>query len=351
MLTSVFHLNLDLKAIRTGVENAALLRVRMFVGLGIESQYLTVNYHPYFGELRESMLRLQMISPRLRFRNLYDHFQEAESGNSKSSNALPSLAGWNAVPVPDTSDWRLLDRSQRIVMYRKTSRTTGRLEYITYFHDKKLWRRDSFDTSGWLSRVQLLDGQGQAHYESYFRPDGSLALLQWYRVAQGRHSLCKIQVMDRHGFCTHEFSRKEELITLWLRQLTSDAQRQYVMIVDRNRLYYESLQELRRAAGYRGNISIISMVHAVHTRNGFDVERSTTNSIYAPVLENMASVDRIIVLTERQKRDILARYGEGKVDVIPHAFESKNSLRPESRGDFRWAGSGDETGSVVPRAI
>lgn len=207
---TVMFLNVDMKQVRTGIENAALLRARLFEQhLGIVPQILTVKYDAHFAETQDALCRTGFVTTNAIFRNLYDHFQLANRDDIDSCrDRQEEPAGdenWRVAPVAGTADTRVFDAQGQLLMYRKCSRQTGVLEYINYFHHHKIWRRDSFTTRGWLSRMQFLDiASGDVTHEHYLRPDGSVALIQWFARDGQQRQLAKIQLLDRRGFCVQE---------------------------------------------------------------------------------------------------------------------------------------------------
>lgn len=338
---TVMFLNLDMKKIRTGIENAALLRAKFFERqLGMIPQFLTVNYHAYFAEVRDELLGMGLVSEKLIFRNMYDFFQEADGVTAAAKPAIPMAnevhEKWRFVNVAGTPDTRVYDETNQVLMYRKRSRQTGVLEYINYFHKGKTWRRDSYATSGFLSRIQFLDNEtSDPVYEHYLRPDGSVALIQWFTGQGKNRQLTKIQWLSRQGFCIQEFRSQEGLVGFWLQSITSEAGRRYVMISDRSRIFYRPLRELKKSRGDDPKLVVIPVIHAVHTKSGFDVMHSKTNSNYASILEDLQAPDAVVVSTERQKQDIVPRYGQGNLQVISHPYEPSGSpSRFEDRDRF-----------------
>jgi len=106
-------LNLDMKRRRTGIENAALMRARVFEReLDIVPSILTVSYDAHFAETREQLLRDGLVTVNTRFQNLYDWFQEMDAAevaavaNAEDSRATgPSVNGrWKEASVAGTPD-------------------------------------------------------------------------------------------------------------------------------------------------------------------------------------------------------------------------------------------------------
>jgi poly(glycerol-phosphate) alpha-glucosyltransferase len=214
-------------------------------------------------------------------------------------------------------DFRVYDEDGTCIMYRKCSRDTGVLEYVNFFcmasGKRRKWRRDTYSTAGILSRMQYIDpASGESLFEHYLRPDGSVAIIQLYQLKNGERELWKISLMNRSGVCIAEYSSLEGLIEHWLREVTSDQNCHFVMVSDKNRYYYRPLCRVKESES-GANVSVVAMIHAVHTKDGFKVQTSGTNSNYADILSDPAVPDAIVVGTEKQKQDIIERYGPGNL--------------------------------------
>jgi glycosyltransferase involved in cell wall biosynthesis len=318
---TVMFLNLDIKPVRTGIENAALLRAKAFEAkLGLVPEIVTINYDPHFAETRAGLLRDGKVSPATGFRNLYDDFQGFAAPSGSSTHAsIPVNAKWKYRDVAGTPDVRIYDEDGQLLMYKKCSRRSGVLEYVNFFHQGKMWRRDTYTTAGILSRIQYLERDTrEAAFECYLRPDGSVAIIQLYTRDNGRRELSKISLLSQEGCCTHEFPGKQSFIAHWLDCLTNDPDRWYLMVSDKNRFFYSPVRQVSSLPG-KGNVLLVPIIHAVHTKDGFDVRRSGTNVNYAEILNEIRVPDAIVVGTAKQRADILERYGSGNVHAIPHA--------------------------------
>lgn len=62
----------------------------------------------------------------------------------------------------------------------------------------------------------------------------------------------------------------------------------------------------------------VSVVHNGHTSQPYRSSDSTKSN-YRPLLEHLSGIDTLVVLTERQRRDIAERYGGAELTVINHA--------------------------------
>lgn len=330
----VRFLNRNLKRVRTGIENAALLRMKAFENeLGILPQYLTVDYDPNFSETRAELIDAGQVSKYVVFQNIYDHFQEMDTnGNGQPRIEVPRNGRWKYVAVPGTQDLEVYGSNQRLLMYLKCSSQSRFVEYINFFHEGRKWRRDTYTPQGLLSRIQYRDLETSEFLnEHYLRPDGSIALIQLFTIKNGRRELSRISLMSRDGYCIEDFASQQEFITHWLDRITSDPEQHYVMVSDRNQPYYQPLRSLKELPD-KTNVSVVAIIHNVHVKNALDIQSSRTKSTYADILNDIQAPDAIVVGTPSQQRDITQRYGNGKLHVIPHTY---NQTTAPSNVDFR----------------
>lgn len=325
---AVMFLNLGFGRERTGIENAALLRARLFERhLKIVPTLLTCNYDAHFSEVRAELIDHNQISENTIFRNLYDELQEIDASafllpNPSTGGCLVSAAtaaGFIEKPVVGTPDWRVYDQGGRCVQYRKYSPYTGILQYVNFLHHGKRWRRDTFTPTGALSRIQYIDpASGESLFEQYLRPDGTVAIAQLYTLQGTQRQLARISLLDRKGRFTNEFETQEQCVTFWLNRLTDHREQKFLMICDKSRVFYRSLVDLKHG-GRKEHMIVVPVIHAVHTKNGFAIETSGTNVNYADILHSINTPDAVVVGTRKQREDIVQRYGNGNIHVIPPA--------------------------------
>lgn len=310
-----FFLNLNLSYKLPGLEHASLKRARLFQEqLGITPTIVTAKYNNRLIDVREHLNKQGLLND-LPVLNMYEYFQGTYIDRRiQKKHALDLDAGLTYKKVSGTKDVRVYE-GKHLLMYQKRT-VTGDVHYINYFHNGKKIRRDGFDCNGFLSVMQVLAPEtGQVIEETYYTVDGRPCIVKHYRLANNKAELSCIMLMDQDGNVTNVFQQEKELVAYWL-DLLLDTYDDYYLFVDKNRVYYEALLKIKKE-----NLYIFSMFHATHTTNKIDVMRSKLNSNYAPVLKDVTRPDAIVLLTEKQKEDVLKRFGNmGNYYVIPHAL-------------------------------
>lgn len=332
-IPSVWFLNIDLGEKRTGVESAALTRAHVFRSeLKITPCIVSRNYRPHQRDELKRMIARGELDEGVPVFNIYDAFQDlwAEDGFDErlEPDLLKGRSSWRKEVVTGTSHQRILDQQGNLRCYAVRNAITDQLHWVNHFYKKKIYRRDYYDSRGFLSCTQNLDvPTGEVMERIFFRKDGSIALLQHH----GRNSENQVistvsQFIDRNGQIAEVFHEDDDLIfhglQLILKRLGGHG---HVLIIDRGRAFYKIAVRLRDRNPDK-RISVVPVIHAVHVVDSNNLETSRTNSNFVDFLEDLSTPDAVVVLTERQRADVLKRYGQGNVRAIPHSCRLTNKI-------------------------
>lgn len=323
-------LNVDMGLQRTGVENASLLRAALFVQeLQITPTILTSKYNP---QLRFAETRLRSaghLAKGVPLRNMYDDYQEAGTFDPDKHAAVERLKpelnlalDWKS--VPNTNDHRVFDQAGRKLMYVARRSDTGRIGYINHFHNDVKWRRDIYDCRGFLSCVQMLgEPDAKVVQEIFLRPDGTAAITKDYRKDEDQNRLERIQITGGNGQLVTLLDDDDALMRHWLNSYVSADDRRHVFLVDKSRILYEPSVDVRDAQADLAKVTVVPIIHALHTRDHRRVGQGPENRNYAGILRDIGRPDALVTLTEGQKDDIVRRYGQAPIAAIGHAYDSR----------------------------
>lgn len=327
---NISFLNVDINWQRTGVEVASLLRCKLFAEqLGIVPNILTSKFNAHLQDVASELRIRKIVPPQTTIFSMYDYLQGALASDLHEYNTAKLLTAehnaneeWRA--VPNTSDYRVFDRNGRRIKYVARNPVTGKVHYVNHFHDDKKWRRDNYDSRGFLSRIQYLDeGSGHVLREHYLRADGRPALGKVYLQQAKPGTLDYIEILDPAGRLQKKVKTEDELIEFWLNQFVSRDDRKHLFFVDKSRMLYDPAINVRDVQADQQKLMVIPVVHALHTRDHTRPGQGDINRNYTGVLRDVKRPDGIIVLTEAQKGDIVERFGEANIHVIGHAHESQ----------------------------
>ena len=168
--------------------------------------------------------------------------------------------------------------------------------------------------------VEHNDGEGRPLLVQHYRADGSLAVsdrrdIDEEGVVGGR----LITWFDPHGVPLRSWKRSWSLYRWWLDELTR-GQRGFVIV--------DSKTSANFMLGYRRpNIVVAHVVHNSHLTAAGELRPSRRR-----VLEKLRSFDLVVLLTERQRHDVVGLLGDsGNLRVIPNPHDVRPT--PRARGD------------------
>lgn len=325
----VLFMNEDFGEMRSGIENAALLRKRIFQQhLDLQPIFVTMRHRTNSHELYQNAIKNGVLEEGDPFINLYDQLQgfdklKPEEASEPHFNFGESL---RVEEVPDTpGDLRVYDQHGNLVMYMFVSRETHKLLFINYMSgDKgyKKWRREFFHPHGFVRCNQLLDHETDLPTTEFmYDVEGRIVLAKYYRIKDAKKELKHIDVFDTSGAVVEHFKTEEALMGYYLPTLLSDKEKDYLLILDRGSLYFDALNKAKTKLDPSITVKTVPMIHAVHVADAKDIGNSRTNNYYTEVLAHIEELDALVVLTDEQGKDIVRRYGDGNIKVIPHAYD------------------------------
>lgn len=319
-MDNIYFLNLDIRQNLAGVEMSALARTKIFSEeLGIAPIFVTSVYNWMLHKNKLQLQKIQRASAGLNVLNMYDYFQDAtgiEHGGRQVR--AEDLSPFRFVEVQGTADVRLYNEKGEFIAYCKRHPDDLSVSFINYLEAGAVWRRETYDTRGFLSKVDLLERRddGELANESYFRPDGTVALTKRSSIKNGIATTLSIQIINHEGRLERQFQTEAELLAYWLQRLVEKAGKS-IFVVDRCAEFYAPLRAAVQK--YKSAAKIVPVMHSVHT--GGDVFSGVLNGFYRAVLEDIQAPDALVVLTEEQKKDIIRRFGHANIPVIPHSHK------------------------------
>lgn len=326
-----YFLNSDLSENRTGIENASLLRARMFkISLDISPIIATAAYNPWLNLQRKKLYQEGLLYKDCKIINLYDYFQENTTFDTDlGGDTFKPNRKWIYKPVENTRDYRIYDENNDLLMYRKCD-VNGKLMYNNIFVNKKKVRRDTYDSNGFLSRSQFLDTHsGQPYCEAYYRTDGSVCIYKHFEFKNEKNILQSIQIINKQGEITKTLKSETELISLWIKNLIKEDGHHF-LIIDKERVYYPAIIGIKEA-----NVSVVCTIHSSHLQHDQDILHGRLNSNYRQIFADLTKPDAIVVLTRRQKKHIEDRFGVyDNLFVIPHPTPKKDKVDFRDRVPF-----------------
>jgi poly(glycerol-phosphate) alpha-glucosyltransferase len=250
--------------------NALLHRSRAFVrfgGVGVD--VLTFDARPDYPEVEERLRAAGEIVDGMRLLNLYDWLRVRPlPGGSLRLERHP------LTPIAPGEEHARAERAGRV-----------------------------------LSRTRLADDGVTVLQADHYRPDGTLVLsdrrdVRTRGVLGGR----SVVLCDATGAPVRSWGRIWHLYRAWLDHLTG--RRPSWLLVDSKTSANFMLDYRRR------HVVTVHVVHGSHLASGDD-PRGGLSAVRRAVFERLAAFDSVVVLSERQRREIVRR--GARIRVVPNA--------------------------------
>ncbi|PGX14430.1 hypothetical protein COE07_05255 [Bacillus sp. AFS033286] len=306
----MYFLNLDYGEKLTGIEISSLKRAQIFDEfLNYDIKLLSLKYRRTLDKCRSMYLDSYRLSNKVNFANLYGDFQHSE--NRKISKHV-SESIWSAAQEPNQENVvKVINENKEVIKYIVyDEKDKQKINYINNFIHGKKYMKELFDEYGTLSSKQYFDDTQKIVREEYYRTDGTIALVK--DIKQDIFLL-----MDECGNFRKSVT-EEELIQIWITQKIKNDD-ESILFVDKNRFYYHIVKNIRNP-----KVHVVPIIHSTFYNNPSDKLNGALNSNYIPIWKDFNQVEKIVVLTGKQKQDIANRFGgEEKLAVIPHSISGE----------------------------
>lgn len=314
-----FFLCLDIGEKISGIESAVLNRTNLFSKAGLPSTVVTSAYNPDLHKNRNKWAIQGRLSEHTRVVSIYDFFQNAMDFRGEGHFDYDSDTSFYKVsPIENSSDSRLYDSGGNFAGYVKR-RGDKSLHYVNHLTNGRVTRRETFDSRGFLSRVDQIEfgSNSESILELYFRPNGTIALEKKFHITEGKIENLEIRLLATDGQLQRKFDSHESLMQFFLESILAENEAP-VFVVDRSTEYFRPLISIKSKASTH-KFSVIPVIHNTHA--GGDAFTGPVNGFYKEVFENLNLIDSLIVLSEAQKRDFEQRFSNIKIFVIPNSHE------------------------------
>lgn len=187
----------------------------------------------------------------------------------------------------------------------------GGVKHINYYENAQRVRRDSY-VDGFPHVRTIFDADDIAIRELFLAKDGFCYAQRWIdpKTARGKG----VFVVDRRAGSVSKHSGLPAWHVAWLQQVVdSFAVAPYVIA--------ESSSAITKVMGLRANSAVrIAMMHNSHLTAPFEID-SPLRTDYEAAFERVEELDAYVVLSERQRRDMVERIGGADVmTVVPNVL-------------------------------
>jgi poly(glycerol-phosphate) alpha-glucosyltransferase len=312
---------LDVRDKMAGVEMSSAVRSRITSDiLGHNTYFFTTIYNKDLAQNVQDYTGADRFSKKSQVINIYDYYQKSIE---KHKPVKIDNFKFRVVQVENSKDYRGYDSVGNFAAYfcmRPTDIT--KINFINYLKEGKPFRRDQYSSSGALSRTELLNIKNELVTEIYYDVHTNPVIIKQYEIADQKSKLVNIQLNDERGTLLKSFESEQEFLQNWFNEIIGEYKID-VALVDRVLEFYAPLRWVKENC-FPG-LQVVPVVHSSHTKG--DPMAAELTKFYDQPMQKTARQDGMIVLTDRQKVDIDARFGQSSIFVLPHAHNIKAKRR------------------------
>lgn len=304
---------------RGGLTHASLRQASTFADAGYETQILTFNYEARFPIICKKLVELNKVSPNVIIRNMF----EDRSGYNKNNDVQTQNLYVNTDEL--SQDYKVIESKKfhgyslyKDSLLKKTMilRDDNTLDYIDYFNEKRVkYQRDSFNYYNRLSRRQYYSEETKKIEKALFFDQKKNPILKIWYDPEPLKANRVLNLSSSQEILTESDGDESVHKIHWLKTIVESNNSDTVIISDTRstdnllvHFHHERVKKVLR-------------LHSNHLKNPDDIYSGLTGK-NKYLIENIQNVDAIAVLTEKQKSDIVERFGQDKkIHVIPNYTE------------------------------
>lgn len=264
---SVFCMMNSIEITRGGMTKALLTRVNLLQKMNQEINILTFNFNPDYSLIRDRLVETEKLNRQSKIYNMYEFFMQNDTETSSSEKIEIDQMEYTTTNINS----------------KKYYDMSGRLRKLYVSNNNKM-------------ETYLFTETGNCFFREAYNPNENKTVYQW---------------INRKGFIINTFHAVTELQQYWLKQLLSG--RGNVILISDSRLTDEIMVDCPLQ-----NVAKIVMLHENHLLSPYNHGSPLSKKHKFP-LRSLNHLDGFVVLTDRQFRDIIYRFGKRTtLQVIPH---------------------------------
>ena len=322
----LFFINSTFNAKNSGIEHAQLKRADLFRKHQVAFKLVFRDWNPqlHFHLHNVGVSDDETLS-------MFDYFQKAEQVEGRIIHVEDldfGLENLQFVKQPKEHLY-LVNQGQALVARVRYYDDAAERVSVTELFDGfgNLYRVNHYDFRGFLSLAQWYTPDNKIGTEVWYDLDGRPVLETYNRFdGQNRYAKTGWRLIEENG-AVYVFSTIEELTLHFYTRINADFwddNQANIFIMDRTHLADWALTQLERLA------YTVLHLHNSHAGDAQDTMHSVMNNFYEYGLTNANSYDAIISATEKQTRDVMARFQPAaKCFTIPVGVNPEEYLQEQ----------------------
>lgn len=309
----MFFLLNSLDVNRGGLTKASLAQANTFADMGYDTHILTFNFNTKYNKIREKLIELGQLNPKVKVLNLYEEL----CGNEEVSpitKVLPETGyldphvGHNAFRIYENGLYTKYIKFQEDDI----------LDFIDYFNEQRYRiKKEEYDEYGLVRKVSFMDFSLNKPRQMIFYNSSSKAYLsKWINPENGK--AIRVNWFGENGNIKAIYSNDDQLKVDWIERVIKSVDNP-VLVADA-RVTDSLMINVKNK-----NAAKIWRLHSSHLTKPFEADSDIASTVQKGI-DHLDTFDAALFLTEQQKADIENRFGERtNLYVIPHAVKTNLS--------------------------
>ncbi|MDW4404483.1 glycosyltransferase [Staphylococcus saprophyticus] len=308
-MTKIFLLINSLDLNRGGLTKANLQQANIFNEMGYETYILTFNYNGDYKRVINKLRKIHNISMKVKIINMYDYFRNEKNIVSKEIT-LDDLINKNSITekVLNQNAIKLYENGlyKKLVKYRKDKS----IKKVDHFDNNLSHLKSEFYTlDGYIGKISYMDYNLESPAQMLFYKSDSNCYLR--KNVNPKNGLATKVDLINDKKITRSFDNDKFLKTYFVEEIIKNNKKSIIISDARN------TDEILININNSGNIKKYIRLHTNHLDESGNISANTKEAI-----ENLNSIDGLLVLTNQQKNDIINEFGfSKKIKVIPHGIK------------------------------
>lgn len=299
-----------------GLTNAAFMRANLFSEYVKEIPILTINFHRNLNEIIQAQYNRGSLNKNVVVYNLFRDLDPKKELPMTSQDTLTyedHLTEEGFVVYEDKDSKIKAFRFFKDGIYTKYKRFDDKKRIISIDYFSESWvrtKQEIFDEYGNLVKVRHMDlNKNKPKLDRYFSRDGECYLTVAVNSDSGANTKFFL-----HQPKAQEFKNMDDILAYWLNNSIKEYSNPAIFCEKRE--HVNIFKKVKHPNLERYFILHNNHFAFPHTK-GAPVDPSCT-----PLFSNLDIFEKVIILTEEQKRDIVEQFGnDEKFSVIPHIAE------------------------------
>ncbi|MEK4761960.1 glycosyltransferase [Viridibacillus sp. FSL E2-0187] len=321
-MKKIFMVVWDIDVDKYGVNSVMYKRAGLLNNADYSSELITLDYKDNYSEIELQLKKAGRLAENVKITNIYDYYKKSYTTSEPTAESIESyrLASEKLEPGYQVEDSEAQTHYFQNGTYVKCKAWDKhrKLRYIDYYTPEQIHiKRDEFHNDGYINRTLNYHlSNNELIQELYYTPDGFCYLSKWYNHKTGKQQ--KIFLFHPQSKKVLSFANNREFHVNWFNELCKNEPEKPIVICD-GAGTASKVRSMESGLAHR-----IYTIHANHFEAPYTYG-SELKEYHKGILENMENGDPIVVLTEKQKEDIIKQFGEhDNIYVIPNAIEVKN---------------------------